>query len=151
GQFHDLQPGQGSSGEVKLWDAVTGQELRSLKVPAGAVAASVCFAPDGNRLASGHSDGTVSIWEGKRDPKDIEPRWRVWQRRQARACEDGDAWFAAAFYLRQLLRKAPDDATLDARLAFALGHLHAERGQWTEAVVNFKKARKLQPHRLGVR
>jgi WD40 repeat protein/tRNA A-37 threonylcarbamoyl transferase component Bud32 len=150
GQHHDLRPGQGSHGEVKLWDATTGQELRSLKAPAGAVAASVCFAPDGNRLASGHSDGTVSIWEGKRDPKDIEPRWRVWRRQQARTCEEADEWFAAAFHLRQLLKEAPDNATLKARLAYALGSLHAERGQWGEAVVNFEKACQRRPHHLSV-
>jgi tetratricopeptide (TPR) repeat protein len=150
GQFHDLQPGQGSNGEVKVWDAATRQELRSLKVPAGAVAVSVCFAPDGNRLALGDSGGRVSIWEGKRDPKDIEPRRRVWRRRQARACEEADEWFAAAFHLRQLLKEATDDATLNTRLALALGNLHAERGQWAEAVVDFKKARQLRPHQLAI-
>jgi WD40 repeat protein/tetratricopeptide (TPR) repeat protein len=150
GQIHDLRPGEGSHGEVKVWDPETGQELRSLKAPAGAVAASVCFAPDGNRLASGHSDGTVSIWEGKRDPKDIEPRWRVWQRQQAGECEKGGQWFAAAFYFRQLLKEFPDNATLKARLANALGNLHAEREQWAEAVVEFEKARQLQPHQLAV-
>jgi tetratricopeptide (TPR) repeat protein len=148
-QIHDLQPGEGSHGEVKVWDPETGQELRSLKVPAGAVAASVGFAPDGNRLASGHSDGTVSIWEGKRDPKDIEPRWRVWRRQQAGACEEDREWFAAAFHLRQVLKDAPGDATLKARLAHALGNLYAERGQWAEAVVDFEKARQLQPHKLA--
>jgi WD40 repeat protein/tetratricopeptide (TPR) repeat protein len=148
-QFHDLQPGQGSNGEVKVWDAATGQELRSLKVPAGAVAVSVCFAPDGNRLALGDSDGRVSIWEGKRDPKDIERRRRVWQRQQARACEEAGDWFAAAFHVRQLLKEAPGDATLKVRLVHALGSLHAERGQWAEAVVNFEKARQLQPHKLA--
>jgi WD40 repeat protein/tetratricopeptide (TPR) repeat protein len=149
-QFHDLQPGQGSYGEVKLWDAATRQELRSLKSPAGAVAASVCFAPDGTRLASGHSDGTVSIWEGKRDPKDIEPRRRVWQHRQAKACEQAGECFAAAFHLRQVLKEAPEDATLKARLAHALGQVHAERGQWAEAAVNFEKACQRRPHHLSV-
>jgi WD40 repeat protein/tRNA A-37 threonylcarbamoyl transferase component Bud32 len=146
----DMQPGEGSHGEVKLWDATTGQELRSLNAPAGAVAASVCFAPDGNRLASGHSDGTVSIWEGKRDPKDIEPRWRVWQRQRARTCVEDGEWFAAAFHLRQVLKEAPDDATMKARLANALGNLHAEREQWAEAVVEFEKARQRRPHHLSV-
>jgi WD40 repeat protein/tetratricopeptide (TPR) repeat protein len=150
GEVHDRGPGQGSHGEVKVWDAATGQELRSLKAPPGAVAVSVCFAPDGNRLASGHSDGTVSIWEGKRDPKDIEPRWRVWQRQQARVCEEAGEWFAAAFHLRQVLKEVPGDATLKARLAYALGNLHAERGQWAEAVVNFEKACQRRPHPFAV-
>jgi WD40 repeat protein/tetratricopeptide (TPR) repeat protein len=149
GEVHDRGPGQGSHGEVKVWDTATGQELRSLKAPAGAVAVSVCFAPDGNRLASGDSDGRVSIWEGKRDPRDIEPRWRVWRRQQARVCEEAGEWFAAAFHLRQVLKEAPGDATLEARLAHALGTLHAEREQWAEAVVEFEKARQLQPHRLA--
>jgi WD40 repeat protein/Flp pilus assembly protein TadD len=151
GQHHDLQPGQGSHGEVKVWDVETGQELRSLNSPAGAVAASVCFAPDGNRLASGDSDGRVSIWEGKRDPKDIEPRRRVWQRQQAWARQAAGEWFAAAFHLRQLLKEAPYDSILNSRLAFVLGNLHAERGQWAEAVADFQKAYLLQPSNLGVK
>ena len=142
--------GPGIHGEVKVWDAETGQELRSLKVPAGAVAVSVCFAPDGNRLASGHSDGTVSIWEGKRDPRDIEPRWRVWQRQRARDCERASEWFAATFHLQQMWKEAPDDATLNARMAFALGNLYAERGQWAEAVADFEKAHELQPRQLAI-
>jgi tetratricopeptide (TPR) repeat protein len=149
-QFHDLQPGQGSHGEVRVWDAETGQELRSLRAPAGAVAVCVCFAPDGNRLASGHSDGTVSIWEGKRDPKDFEPRWRVWQRQQVGACVEAGEWFAAAFHLRQILKEVPGDVTLEAQLAHALANLHAERGQWGEAVVEFEKARPRQPRLLAV-
>lgn len=92
----------------------------------------------------------MSIWEGKRDPKDIEPRWHVWQRRQAWVCEEAGAWFAAAFHLRQVLKEAPGDATLKARLAYALGNLHAEREQWAEAVVEFEKARQRRPHRLAV-
>jgi eukaryotic-like serine/threonine-protein kinase len=150
GQLRSTKAGPGTNGEVKVWDAATGQELRSLKAPPGAVALSVCFAPDDNRLASGDAEGRVRIWEGKRDPKDIEPRWRVWQRQQAKACEQAGAWFAAAFHLRQALKEAPDDKTLETRLALALGNLHAERGQWAEAVVDFEKARQLQPHQLAV-
>jgi tetratricopeptide (TPR) repeat protein len=150
GRVENGEPGEGSNGEVKLWDAATGQELRSLKAPSGAVVWSVCFAPDGNRLASGDAAGGVSIWEGKRDPRDIEPRWRVWRRRQASACEEAGAWFAAAFHLRQVLKEAPDDATLNARLAFALGNLHAERGHWAEAVADFEKAHELQPHQFMI-
>lgn len=38
-------------GEVKVWDAATGQELLTLKGSA-LVARSVAFSPDGKRLAS---------------------------------------------------------------------------------------------------
>ena len=48
-------------GTVKVWDALTGQEL--LTLPIGADAGSVAFSPDGHRLASGRRDGTVMIWD----------------------------------------------------------------------------------------
>ena len=47
------------SGEVKLWDAQTGQELRTLKGHTAKVV-SVAFSPDGKRLASGSGDDTQS-------------------------------------------------------------------------------------------
>jgi WD40 repeat protein len=58
-----------------VWDAITGQELLSLKgqtLPAVSVTFSVTFSPDGRRLASGsggvdrqlqHVAGEVRIWD----------------------------------------------------------------------------------------
>jgi WD40 repeat protein len=47
---------------VKVWDAATGRQLLSLKGNPGAVL-GVCYSPDGQRLASGHEDGTVGVWD----------------------------------------------------------------------------------------
>jgi WD40 repeat protein/serine/threonine protein kinase len=51
-------------GELKLWNAVTGQEVRSFRGHTGIVFC-VAFSPDGQRLASGAAqhDQTVKVWD----------------------------------------------------------------------------------------
>jgi Leucine-rich repeat (LRR) protein len=58
GQKHDF------FGELKLWDAKTGQETLSLKGHSRLVYA-VCFSPDGNRLASASGDHFVKVWDAE--------------------------------------------------------------------------------------
>lgn len=52
---------------IKVWDAKTGEEIRTLKGPDGhkGGVASVAFSPDGSRIASGSSDKTIKVWNLK--------------------------------------------------------------------------------------
>ena len=45
-----------------LWDAASGQRMRTLEGHTEFVN-SVAFSPDGSKLASGSSDGTVVLWD----------------------------------------------------------------------------------------
>jgi WD40 repeat protein len=55
-------------GEIKVWDAQSGQELFTLKGHTGPVY-SVAFSPDGKRLASGgeirHKPGELKVWDAQ--------------------------------------------------------------------------------------
>jgi WD40 repeat protein/serine/threonine protein kinase len=58
------EQGKELPGEVKIWDAQTGQELLNFKGHTNAVR-SVVFSPDGKRLASGSVFETVKIWDAQ--------------------------------------------------------------------------------------
>ena len=102
-----LQPGRQTPGQrvgdrtVKVWDAQTGQELLTFKGHTGVVS-SVAFSPDGNRLASGGTDGTVQglgcdHQSGSPPPSADTPAWSAsvafspdGKRLAGAACDDGE-------------------------------------------------------------
>jgi WD40 repeat protein len=51
-----------SPGEVRVWDAATGQRLLTLRGHSNHVNA-VAYSPDGTRLATASNDQTVKLWE----------------------------------------------------------------------------------------
>ena len=56
----------GASGTVRLWDADTGQELRTLIGHSGNVA-GVAFSPNGERLVTCSVDGRIKLWDRRTD------------------------------------------------------------------------------------
>jgi WD40 repeat protein/tRNA A-37 threonylcarbamoyl transferase component Bud32 len=49
--------------EVRVWDAVTGEEQLSLALPGGEGAVSLAYSPDGKRLAAACLGGKARVWD----------------------------------------------------------------------------------------
>jgi WD40 repeat protein len=54
--------GPGEAGEVRLWDAVSGQAAGRFSTPGG-VARCLAFSPDGQTLAAGYDSGAIQLWD----------------------------------------------------------------------------------------
>jgi len=52
----------GSSGEIKVWDTMSGTELMTLRGHE-ALLGPVAFSPDGKRIVSGSRDKTIKVWD----------------------------------------------------------------------------------------
>jgi WD40 repeat protein len=100
----------GGDRTVRVWDVATGAEKLTLRGHAPFVASSttfrgvgyvtsVCFSPDGRRLASAYDDGTVRVWESATGAEALALKGHSGPissvcfspdgRRLAAACEDG--------------------------------------------------------------
>jgi hypothetical protein len=51
------------SGEIRLWNAHSGNSLLTLHEPDGLQVRSVAFSPNGKTIAAARADGTVLFWE----------------------------------------------------------------------------------------
>jgi WD40 repeat protein len=101
---------------IKLWDIVTGKARATVRGHEKEVSC-VAFRPDGMTIISGSDDETIRIWDvGKAHHLDTASitsvRRRYWYQQQASQAELNRNWFAAAFYLDQLLKDMPNKTDL---------------------------------------
>ncbi len=71
-------------GEVKLWDATTGELLKTLRTHMGflpghkGLVYQLAFSPDGKSIASESTDGTRKVWEAQTGEGLQSLEWRGW-------------------------------------------------------------------------
>jgi WD40 repeat protein len=90
-------------GEVKLWEAGTGAEIRKFPADKGAVFA-VAFSPDSRWLAAGYADGMVRIWDTRNPASKARelPGHIGWVKRvkflpDGRLASAGGSWIGSEF------------------------------------------------------
>jgi WD40 repeat protein len=60
-------------GEIKIWDAIAGQEVLTLRKGQKGRIFAVAFSPDGKCLAATGQDGVVRIWDAESAPQPFAP------------------------------------------------------------------------------
>jgi WD40 repeat protein/serine/threonine protein kinase len=110
-------------GEVRVWDATTGNEVVTLKGHTFWVT-SVAFAPDSKRLASGSADRTVRVWEVPTGREILTLRGHTgWVRSVAFNSQGGEIASAGDDQVVRLWNATSGQETRVLR-----GHLHPIRG-----------------------
>ncbi len=110
---------RGDERRIRIWELVSGKEVRSFKIPDYNHTRSLVYSPDGRTLYSGMADTTILAWDivpgvAKPGPDQIEAIWAQL------ASEDASKAFAAAVqaemipdrairFLRENLRPFADD------------------------------------------
>jgi WD40 repeat protein len=137
-------------GTVRIWDAVSGQELLGLNAHTGPVR-SVAVTPDGQRILTGSDDGTVQIWEAAspeqtthwaRQDQELSQRWAVWRKPVA-----GDPGFIQDWLILAPLKlKANQSGAngLDTEQLPGEARLHPRAGQ--QVTVNGRRYTWLEHH-----
>jgi WD40 repeat protein/tetratricopeptide (TPR) repeat protein len=154
----------GADGTVKLWDAATWRERFTLRGHTTEVSTLV-FSADGSLLVTGGRDGTARVWDAtpvKGSPPLVRASGpsaterRAWHVREAEAAQRVGHWSAAIWHLDRLIAPGPAPAAPGSGVQglrqmvreFGGFHsrraeAHAELGQWTRAVQDYRKATSL--------
>jgi serine/threonine protein kinase/WD40 repeat protein/Flp pilus assembly protein TadD len=141
----------GSSRSIQLLETQQWREFATVSAPDSEELTSLCFSPDGSRLAAGTTDGTIQLWDLRRIRARLRRMGLDWEPPAQSAPSNDDGKPLRVEVDRGSLPDPERDSLIlalcpfDAQAYYRRGLAFEQRGRLREALDDFRRALVLKP------